>query len=96
MSGIEIHCGGGLYFTNLTRQFPHSKKREKNVKKNLNVNRINVRKMFVRRKKQKRKMVKHVIRIQSALVISVTGVNVGLLPVWTKKLYAKKIQIVAV
>ena len=66
------------------------------MKKNLNVNRINVRKVFVRRKKQKRKMVKHVIRIQSALVINVTGVNVGLLPVWTKKLYAKKIQIVAV
>ena len=71
-------------------------KREKNVKKNLNVNRINVRKMFVRRKKQKRKMVNHVIRLQSALVISVTWVNVGLLPVRTKKLYAMKIQLVAV
>ena len=44
--------------------------------KNLNVNRINARMVFVRRKKQKRKMVNHVIRIQSALVISVTGGNV--------------------
>ena len=52
--------------------------------------------MFVRRKKQKRKMVNHVIRLQSALVISVTWVNVGLLPVRTKKLYAMKIQLVAV
>ena len=52
--------------------------------------------MCVRRKKHQRKMVKNVIGIQSALVISVTGGNAGLLPVWTKKLYAKKIQIVAV